>query len=242
MNLRTISFATQKGGAGKSTVLSLLASYLYFVKGTSIAVIDADHPQHSISALRKSESNRLQKDESFSSQVLGHVGARGLYPVAESEMEYVFKRKNKKEASAYEKCQKVNFDYVLIDTPGSLKIRGLKDVLDRSDRIIVPLEPEVMSLSSTIAFLNAVKALLPGEGAGEKVIAFWNKITIRSHQYLMEDQNAFFKDVIGIQVMKNYIPSSVRLKRNETRSTMMPISFDRYLGIGAFMDELYELL
>ena len=35
-----VAFSTQKGGAGKTTLTVLVASYLHYVKGYNVAVID----------------------------------------------------------------------------------------------------------------------------------------------------------------------------------------------------------
>lgn len=43
-----VAFSTQKGGAGKTTLTVLVASYLHYVKGFDVAVIDCNYPQHSI--------------------------------------------------------------------------------------------------------------------------------------------------------------------------------------------------
>ena len=39
-----VAFSTQKGGAGKTTLTVLVASYLHYVKGYDVAVIDCDFP------------------------------------------------------------------------------------------------------------------------------------------------------------------------------------------------------
>lgn len=39
-----VAFSTQKGGAGKNTLTVLAASYLHYVKGFNVAVIDCDYP------------------------------------------------------------------------------------------------------------------------------------------------------------------------------------------------------
>ena len=36
-----VAFSTQKGGAGKTTLTVLAASYLHYVKGFNVAVIDS---------------------------------------------------------------------------------------------------------------------------------------------------------------------------------------------------------
>lgn len=42
-----VAFSTQKGGAGKTTITALVASYLHYVKGYNVAVVDCDFPQYS---------------------------------------------------------------------------------------------------------------------------------------------------------------------------------------------------
>ena len=37
-----VAFSTQKGGVGKTTFTVLAASYLYYLKGYDVAVVDCD--------------------------------------------------------------------------------------------------------------------------------------------------------------------------------------------------------
>lgn len=39
-----VAFSTQKGGVGKTTFTVLAASYLYYLKGYDVAVVDCDYP------------------------------------------------------------------------------------------------------------------------------------------------------------------------------------------------------
>lgn len=48
-----VAFSTQKGGAGKTTLTVLTASYLHYVKGYNVAVVDCDFPQYSIKDMRE---------------------------------------------------------------------------------------------------------------------------------------------------------------------------------------------
>ena len=47
-----VAFSTQKGGVGKTTFTVLTASYLHYLKGYDVAVVDCDYPQHSIAGMR----------------------------------------------------------------------------------------------------------------------------------------------------------------------------------------------
>lgn len=41
-----VAFASQKGGSGKSTLTALAASYLYYLDGVDVLVMDCDPRQH----------------------------------------------------------------------------------------------------------------------------------------------------------------------------------------------------
>ncbi|MCP5762177.1 ParA family protein, partial [Klebsiella pneumoniae] len=43
-----IAFSSQKGGVGKSTFTTLVASLLHYRLGYNVAVFDCDFPQHSL--------------------------------------------------------------------------------------------------------------------------------------------------------------------------------------------------
>ena len=60
-----VAFSTQKGGAGKTTLTVLIASYLYYMKGYSIAVVDCDYPQYSIVRMRERDIRMATDDEHY---------------------------------------------------------------------------------------------------------------------------------------------------------------------------------
>ena len=57
-----VAFSTQKGGVGKTTFTVLAASYLYYLKGYDVAVVDCDYPQHSIAGMRKRDAEQVGAD------------------------------------------------------------------------------------------------------------------------------------------------------------------------------------
>lgn len=236
-----VVFANQKGGAGKTTALILTASHLFFGHDKNVFVIDADYPQHSVKGLRDIEINYLKEDDQFARQFMAQ-GKQPLYNILPTPMQNVFDRSNPDQASGYEiACvPKFNTEYILIDTPGSVAINGIAEVLLRVDVIVVPLEPEQMSLSSAVQFIAAMNKLIVEAGASTKIVAIWNKIRIQSHAEIMESQNEFFRSR-GVQVLENYIPESVTLKRSETRSTVLPINIPS-LSLTTLMEELIGVL
>ena len=59
-----VAFSTQKGGAGKQPTV-LVASYLHYVKGYNVAVVDCDFPQHSIADMRSRDLKMIDDDEHY---------------------------------------------------------------------------------------------------------------------------------------------------------------------------------
>ena len=57
-----IAFSTQKGGAGKTTLTVLVASYLHYVMDYNVAVVDCDYPQHSIVEMRERDLKMAMDD------------------------------------------------------------------------------------------------------------------------------------------------------------------------------------
>ena len=60
-----VAFATQKGGIGKTSVTVLVASYLHYVKGYNVAIVDCDYPQNSIMDIREREIKLIDEDTYF---------------------------------------------------------------------------------------------------------------------------------------------------------------------------------
>mgnify|MGYP004437027757 CR=1 FL=1 len=78
-----IAFSTQKGGAGKTTLTVLMASYLYYVKGYDVAVVDCDYPQWSIHAQRERELEAVGYNDYYKLLMVRQFKATGrrIWPV-----------------------------------------------------------------------------------------------------------------------------------------------------------------
>ena len=70
-----VAFSTQKGGVGKTTFTVLAASYLYYLKGYDVAVVDCDYPQHSIAEMRKRDLKTVMEDEHY--KLMAYSNATG---------------------------------------------------------------------------------------------------------------------------------------------------------------------
>lgn len=57
-----ISFSTQKGGVGKSTLTTLIASVLHYRLGYNVLIIDCDFPQHSLTNMRERDKKNIMQN------------------------------------------------------------------------------------------------------------------------------------------------------------------------------------
>ena len=108
-----VAFSTQKGGAGKTTLTVLVASYLHFVKGYNVAVVDCDYPQHSIVEMRERDLKMAMDDPYYKRMAYEQVQRleKKAYPVIESTPEDA--------VSKVKELADTDFDFIFFDLPGT---------------------------------------------------------------------------------------------------------------------------
>ena len=84
-----VAVSTQKGGAGKTTLTAILASYFYYIRMVDLAVVDCDYPQWSLAQLRERDLRLSEKSEKIKKVVHETWKARGLsaYEIVKSSPE-----------------------------------------------------------------------------------------------------------------------------------------------------------
>ena len=130
-----VAFSTQKGGAGKTTLTVLVVSYLHYVKGYDVAVIDCDFPQYSIHDMRKRDMDTIMKDDYYKVQaydLLRQLGKK-YYPVVCSRAEDAI-------TSAESLCRGGNMpDVIFFDLPGTINNAEIVNTVSRMDYIFTPV-------------------------------------------------------------------------------------------------------
>lgn len=78
-----VSFASQKGGVGKSTFAIYAASWLHYVKGLNVAIVDCDYPQHSIIKQKKRDMEVVKTTPVYQNLLVEQAGRlkKKAYPV-----------------------------------------------------------------------------------------------------------------------------------------------------------------
>lgn len=238
-----VAFSTQKGGAGKTTLTVLVASYLHYVRGQNVAVIDCDYPQHSIVEMRERDLKLALEDEHY--KRLAYEQFKRLdkkaYPVVES---------NTKEALADAEylLPQGDFDYVFFDLPGTINDEHLVHVLARMDYIIAPISADRVVMESTLNYAVVVRDHISRSEKSQikGLYMLWNMVDGREKSELYAVYEAVMRE-LGLTVLHTFLPDTKRFRREQSfsrrtvfRSTLFPA--DRSLVRGSNLDRLADEL
>lgn len=133
-----ITFATQKGGAGKTTLALAFANYLTIVSERKINVFDFDYQKSFFNKWKEDEYSELPK--LYDVEVIGDDEEQPF-----TDLEKIIDLKESKEI-------------YLFDLAGTLD-QKYSDLLIYSDFIIIPFEYSDVSVKSTLVFKNLLGLL-----------------------------------------------------------------------------------
>ena len=152
-----VAFSTQKGGVGKTTFTVLAASYLYYLKGYDVAVVDCDYPQHSIAGMRKRDAEQVGADEDYKRMAYEQFTRLGkkAYPVLCSSPEKAIATADGYTAEAGHVP-----DIMFFDLPGTVNSEGVINSLAGMDYIFTPISADKVVLESSLSFAVAIQKLL----------------------------------------------------------------------------------
>lgn len=238
-----VAFSTQKGGAGKTTLTVLVASYLHYVKGYNVVVVDCDFPQHSIVEMRERDLKMVMEDEHYKRMAYEQFSALGkkAYVIIESSPENAI-------TDAIEVIDETNPNFVFFDLPGTINNADVVKTLSWMDYILAPISADRVVLESTLQYAITINDTLITQGRAtiKGMYLLWNLVDGREKTELYQ----VYEDVIeklGFPVFKTFLPDSKRFRREQSmnhralfRSTLFPV--DKSLVKGSNLDKLVEEL
>jgi len=148
-----IAFSTQKGGAGKTTLTVLMASYLYYVRGLKVLVVDCDYPQYSIKEMRDRDVEILKINKTFlrNFNELRRRTQCDPYPILIAKPEDALARVQARIEAGHE------YDIVLFDLPGTINNPGVAKTVSLMDYLFCPVAADKLILESSLAFAMKVR-------------------------------------------------------------------------------------
>lgn len=237
-----VAFSTQKGGAGKTTLTVLVASYLHYVKGYNVAVVDCDFPQYSIHDMRQRDMDAVLKDNYY--KVLAYEQFSRLqkkaYPIVCSRPE------NASEA-AEELIKAGNqLDFIFFDLPGTINNQSIVKTLAAMDYIFTPIAADRVVMESSVKFASVINEHLISTGKSniKGLYLLWNMVDGREKTELYEVYEKVCAE-LALPVMKTFLPDSKRFRKETAterkavfRSTLFPT--DKTLIRGSNLDQLVD--
>jgi chromosome partitioning protein len=232
--VRTIAFANQKGGVGKTTSAVNLAAGLAQL-GHPTVLLDCDPQANASTALGFFESAlhypieqsayRLFSDEGSIDQVASPtqfpnlrivVGSRELSGL---EIELVdFEDRDKRLRAAIDRSDR-HAEFIILDTPPSLGLLTL-NCLTAADEIIVPVQCEFLSLAGVARLLDTIRAVQNGGNPALRVTGILPTMFDSRTNLAKEVADDLRRHFPGL-VFDTVIPRSVRMA--EAPSYGLPI-------------------
>ncbi|MDR1416393.1 MAG: AAA family ATPase [Prevotellaceae bacterium] len=203
-----ISIATQKGGAGKTTLTALVASMAHYAYGYSVAVIDCDEHQYSFSRMRARDEKIVYASEGLrriaSDQFLVHHKA--CYPVIGAKVADAYDL-----AAGLRQADGSRYDLLFFDVQGSVGTTGWISLLASMDYVFLPFVPDMLNIESTEKTMLMLKDLVDSGKSEATLSAFWNMVNVRERRDMVEVGNGVIR-ACGVRVLRTALPMLSRFR------------------------------
>ena len=232
--MKTISFANQKGGSGKTSTTRAVATWLHYNTDLKIIVIDLDFQQTSkngrdrdieiLADLRQSNP-RHPKVMFFDEQEL----IKPIYPVYGIQN---IANNKKTFIDLYERESK-NYDLCFIDVAGSIKDKSIDAILPYINYMFIPTDVDFGTIQSSIEFATAIKSLFDNGGLPllKDMRFFFHKYTVSKNKSAFEPVAEALTEVTSIPFFENQIKDANEMKMDNTTFHYIKgsLSADHYL-------------
>src|SRR5690606_3653249 len=206
-----IAFSSQKGGVGKSTFTTLLASTMHYRLGYNVAVFDADFPQHSLMKMKTRDLAMVMDNEVLKKLAYKQFTTinKKAYPIIQHKAENVLDA-----AHEFIGASPVPVDAVFFDLPGTVNTPGILNALAGMHHIFTPITADRVVMESTLIFTQLLQDVImkKGETSIETLNLFWNQIDGRESTPLYEVYNGLIGQ-LGLSLMQSRIKNSNRFRK-----------------------------
>src|SRR5690606_38416327 len=146
-------FFKPKGGVGKSTFTTVMASILHYQMGYNVAVFDCDYPQHSICQMRERDLKAVMQNEVLKKLAHRQFSTinKKAYPVLQSRADNALT-----DAEAFIQSSTIPVDMVFFDLTGTVNTSGLLNTLAGMHHIFSPITADRVVMESTLSFTDVL--------------------------------------------------------------------------------------
>lgn len=153
-----VTFASPKGGVGKTMLTVLTASYLHYTKDYNVAVVDCCYPEYGVGLLRKNEIERIDKEVHY------YTKARKQFTDIKKKTYSIIDTRVERAIGEAEKLQDV--DIVLFDIPAVMSVEGTIELLGAMDYIIFPVMNGSWVMNAVPSFIEVMNQRVITTGKG----------------------------------------------------------------------------
>ncbi|WP_099365198.1 ParA family protein [Sphingobacterium sp. 1.A.4] len=222
-----IAFSSQKGGVGKSTFTTLVASTMHYRLGYNVAVFDADFPQHSLMKMKTRDLAMVMENEALKKLAYKQFTTinKKAYPITQHKADSVLDA-----AHEFVTASSVPIDVVFFDLPGTVNTPGILKALAGMHHIFTPITADRVVMESTLIFTQLLQDVImkKGETSIQTINLFWNQVDGRESTPLYDVYNQLIEQ-LGLSLMQSQIKNSTRFRKESEadsksvfRSTVMP--------------------
>jgi len=206
-----ISFSTQKGGVGKSTITSLLASLLHYRLGYNVLVMDCDFPQHSLTKMRERDLKTVMQNDYHKKVAIRQFQSinKKAYPIIKCKADEALGS-----ALEYVGQSPVHWNIIFFDLPGTANTKGVLTTLKAMDFIFSPITADRLVVESTLGFAKAFLELPETDNSNKEQVfkLFWNQVDGREKTILYEAYHHVIAE-LGLSIMDTRIMDSKRFRK-----------------------------
>lgn len=248
---KTIAFANQKGGVGKTTTCVNVSAYLALA-GKKVLIVDLDPQGNATSAVGIDKSEDIKSvynvitGENYVEEVILKTCIDGLdilpseINLAGAEIELVSMDNRERVLKNVINRLKNSYDFICIDCPPSLGLLTV-NALTACDTVLIPIQCHFLALEGLTQLMNTVK--LVKTHLNHAIDVEGVVLTLKDNRSNLANQvSTEIRKFFNKKVFNTTIPSNIRLA--EAPSYGLPIcKYDpKSKGAKAYQDLALEVL
>jgi cellulose biosynthesis protein BcsQ len=199
-----IGFCSSKGGVGKSSMTILTASYLHYIKGLTVAVVDCDFPIRSIKRVRDREVAFIEQSTTHQRMMAEQFKSTGqkIYPLIPSTPAESFD-----DLRSFLKNDERDFDLIIFDLPGTTNTPGVLTTIACLDHVFIPISSDALVMESTLLLVSILTESIIGreEHNLKSASLFWTKVDKREKTIYYEKYDKIIVQ-FGLNRLSTHIP------------------------------------